>query len=672
MSLRVCFAVLAVCLPNSAAAQRSAVDAGALTAVIGTRVQAFQTQWDAAWRTSEGERHPTYSARTRSVGNRPGWIGSGEGSRYYAYHCDGHAREIGRGYLFHSRVTKFGVCPGWLRDELTGPVGDERLALDFGLVPRLRAEIKHARDTLIRFLDSLAAAHPASDLLAGQRVRFLVDQWDYARALDAARACGGTPAWCARLVGYASAAAGQLTAADAAFRSALALDTSESRCIWNDHRAILDSIARPAYAALTCAQRDSANAWLWILAAPLWTEPTNARFVEQSVRQVLITLRAAFGRDERYSWDDRLGNDARREMVLRYGWPTYVFWPGDEVEKGHSGHLRDWWQSPPNPPYTTYEYAPGRQRLIPLGRAVLDPFSATSADFDLVPPPGGDGPSIRQPLWWPNEHYAPPAPLRQFEPGQVAIFRRDTAALLATALRADNATLALPDDAFAEIHLLAVATPPLVQRVAAASVRAGSTVALRGTIAAAPQLIGLEVPASAPAIPTARTRFGISAPPPLTALAPGTIAVSDPAILAVSADVTELPNSPDDALRTLAPSTSLPHGARIGVYWETYGVAPTDSLELAVWITRARDGFFRRLAGTLRIVEDRNTPVAVSWSEAHAGRQAAIIPSATAPILGRSLLLDLAGLSPGNYTLEVAVQRPGNEAVRGRRELVVR
>jgi hypothetical protein len=151
----------------------------------------------------------------------------------------------------------------------------------------------------------------------------------------------------------------------------------------------------------------------------------------------------------------------------------------------------------------------------------------------------------------------------------------------------------------------------------------------------------------------------------------GDVAVSDPVVLRVPADGSALSADPDSALMLMAGSTRVPATGKIGVYWETYGFAPGDSLHVAVWIERfTPQGLMRRFGIALGVATDRNTPVSTGWSEPHPARRAHVIQGIV-PIVGRSLVVDVAPLPKGDYWLDVAVARPGQEPVRGRRVITI-
>ena len=78
-----------------------------------------------------------------------------------------------------------------------------------------------------------------------------------------------------------------------------------------------------------------------------------------------------------------------------------------------------------------------------------------------------------------------------------------------------------------------------------------------------------------------RTRFGVTPPAPLSALKPGETAISDPVLIAT----TDVRTAPTRRSAQMLGSTACA-AQKVGVYWETYGYAPGDSVDVAVIITR--------------------------------------------------------------------------------------
>jgi hypothetical protein len=154
---------------------------------------------------------------------------------------------------------------------------------------------------------------------------------------------------------------------------------------------------------------------------------------------------------------------------------------------------------------------------------------------------------------------------------------------------------------------------------------------------------------------------------------PGEIAVSDPLLFQPSDGTEPLPDGPDAAIARMLTTTRLRGVRRLGLYWESYGVAAGDTVDVAVRLER-RDGtgLLRRLAARLHMLSERDGAVAVRWREPQPGRAAARVIDGPVPVQSRSLVLDVSGLPPGSYWLDVSVARPDQPAAaQGRRELVI-
>src|SRR5205814_1111067 len=168
--------------------------------------------------------------------------------------------------------------------------------------------------TLLRTLDSVAAAVPESPWVAGQRVRLSADQGEMDRADRVARSeCPLEGAFCAMLVGYVGVSRGKSAEADEAFGRAMQRMTAEERCAYLDIRSLLDDPGRSAYTKLSCADRDRVNARYWWLSDPLFAQPGNERLVAHLFRNTLVQLHSALTIDERFDWRVEYGAGATAE-----------------------------------------------------------------------------------------------------------------------------------------------------------------------------------------------------------------------------------------------------------------------------------------------------------------------------------------------------------------------
>ncbi|MDF1503074.1 hypothetical protein [Roseisolibacter sp. H3M3-2] len=660
-------------------------EADALRADTRDAVRRFLERWRAAWLAAEDARRPnafrlaTGEARPAGAAGAAG-AGAARRRRQYlfdrtidrvsALHCHPFERS---GPLFRSTIVRSAgggqsLCPAWSDAGHPAPA-DEGSSLDAALAADARPAIASAREALLARLDTVALALPDDDWVAGQRVRFLLDAGETDRALDAARACRADAGWCALLAGYVHQRRGEARLADSAFDAGRAAMSDSLRCAWDDAAPLLAPPARAEYARLSCAERREVDARLWWLADPLYAEPGNERRAEHHARRVATRLRAALTRDERHEWDPGRGGDALAETLLRYGTPSYVFWGGETHDVAHTGWLRSHGLRP-GAPYLALEYRPGEHRahVVPAWRAVRDPFAARSADWSLRPAADADAAS-----WWPEEHYARAgAPLVQLPDGQTAMLRRATAALFAVAAELPAATLRRAAGAPLAASLFVTHHPDSVWQLAHEPVVAGGRLVLQGRLEPRPALVAVELPGDTAGGVAARTRFGVAPPPPLSAMRAGETAVSEPVLLLAPDGDAALPDDPDAALPRMLGSTRLPRGLRrFGVYWETYGLAPGDTVDVEVRLERHdRPGALRRLTTTLGVTDPQNGVIVTRWREPQPGRAARVVDGPV-PILARGLVLEVSRLPAGDYWLDVAVGRPGRPAARARRSLTL-
>jgi hypothetical protein len=254
--------------------------------------------------------------------------------------------------------------------------------------------------------------------------------------------------------------------------------------------------------------------------------------------------------------------------------------------------------------------------------------------------------------WWPNEHYAPGRGTIAQLSDQTVMLRRDDDVLLATAadLRFNGKAINVDTAAAALVRTTA---PDSIERLKRHAVRNPTSIVLRAHIPSGSAVVGAEV--LAPRGETSvRTRFGITPPATLSALKPGEAAISEPVLIGTSESATSAEGALDQML-----GSSVVKARKIGVYWETYGYAAGDSVDVAMIITRTEKlSAFRKIGMKLRIAHDINGSVAVRWSEPQAGHDSWSIPSKV-PIQARAVGLDLSQLEPGHYMVTVSASRKG-------------
>jgi hypothetical protein len=580
----------------------------------------------------------------------------------HSFGLDPMERKIG------SRVNdEHWVCPNWLPPKdyyLSGPdIGDERLSIDNAIAPHGRAAIHGSRSVLIRHLAQAVGRAPRDSVLIGQYVRMLIDNDQLPEALVVADNCQARPSWCLALRGHVSYKLGQMFDAEDAFLQSIDALRADETCTFTSIRSLLDDEERSAYTRLPCARQDSVNKRMWWLADPLWSVPGNDRFIEHYSRKVTIALHAALGRDERYNWTPYAGGDALAEMIERYGWMSYTYYGHTPVQTVPD--LKDIYSRMPKDiaerrraralggQKTTFEYSIGRVHVVPPMTMVNDPFSITNADWSMNAPVGTSWDFTFN--WWPVEHYVPLHPLGKIPDQQTAFLRRQDSTLLAYATHLGRTELERKLGDTVTGVLLASTGPGSIRRLEEKQVESQNRLTFLSALSAGPSLVSVEVPWTATGQRAARSRFGVRPPPPLSEMQRGETAMSEPVILIIPANVTALPNLADSAVALMNGSTMLAAGTTsLGVYWETYGIAAGDSIEITVTV-RPRAG---------------GSPVTSSWREPQPGRSVRTIPGAV-PIQMRSLILDVGALPVGPYEVEIAVQR-GNSTIRSSRDVTIR
>ncbi|HTR78240.1 MAG TPA: hypothetical protein VMH39_09025, partial [Gemmatimonadaceae bacterium] len=462
---------------------------------------------------------------------------------------------------------------------------------------------------------------------------------------------------------------GEIATADSIFQRTLPLMPAAERCIWTDLGVLLDQAGRNAYADIPCEQRDAINTRIWWLATPMFTEAGNERRAEHFARLVDIRLRSSDDPAERWDWQPTHGGLAIRDMILRYGWPAYSYWAGHFEDVDHYTiylGIRD--TAIINAGiFATAEYPITRVHTIPWWYVIADPWHADDGDWTVSMPIRPD--STPDFGWWPREH-APHAgeTLVQLGDKQSAVFRRESDVLLAVAtdVRAADLHAAVGDQVQGTLILSPV--PDSFVFIPHPSV-VGTTVVMQDRMSPTPVVVGMEY-RSTRTKAAARTRFAVSPPATLSSMLPGEIAVSEPALIRPTSLGTRAPSDPTIAIPLMLGSATFPHGARVGVYWETYGVHNGETLDVAVRVSQRPPNTPGTQRPTPTTVNSPPTGITVQWREPDPDRAVTAIPGAH-PIQARNVSLDLSSLQPGDYEVEVSVARPGTPPVAARREIII-
>ena len=467
-----------------------------------------------------------------------------------------------------------------------------------------RQHVTTARRRLLHVLDSLGRRHPGDAWIAGQRVRYRIDAGDTTGAVQtAARRCGAARWWCAALQGYALHVGGDFAGAEEAFDRALAAMPPAQRCGWENPAVLLDPASRSHVERLPCEARRGVARRIWWLATPLLRRGANDAYTEFLARRTASVLES----DAQHGHALRWGRDSE-ELMLRYGWPTW--WTRERATT--LGGMPDV-QLVGHEPWPSYYF-------LPAPRLVLDSTAlAGAADWDLR----ATRPTMR---------YAPRA-LAHWNSldAQVARF-----------VRGDTLVVVAVFDASGD-SLLRDATSQLVvtgwpqgearsERIAGS--RGAAQARLPRRLLHGGGLVGVEVVDTAHRA-VARFRSG------LQDISPNRLAVSDLLLHAVG----EPPASLREAVAAALPSTSVAQG-KVGIYWETYGVAAGgESLDVGLTLERVDTPWLRRAAARLGLAT-RSMPLRIRWQESRGAE------SGAAP---RSVSVDLTALAGGTYHVTLTV-----------------
>lgn len=672
MMRRFAASVVAVLISATNIFAQPARDSIATHARLVLSVSEFQAAWQRAWRESEMQRHASTNGgaqlriRTPLIHCHPTEADSQKVSTYWH---SGDDVVVQRDFQFaqiQSKNDMFAVCPTWLFADPVPAARDERYGRDDALVESMRVPVHDARALLLSELDAAANNWPADGWIAGQRVRFWLDQHDPAVALASANACKGEKWWCSALRGYVRGRNGEVRLAETAFQEMHAAMTPAQQCAWEDVRELLTASERNAYTALSCAARANANAKLWWLSDPLYRVAGNERQVEQELRRIEIMLHSALDQDERYSWSDKFGGDALRTLVMRYGWPGYTGWGGEYIDDDHTDYLETR-NSPRASPYTTFEYSIDRARLLPSWNAVVSPFNAPEASWVLTNDNFQGQPFTE---WWPIEHFRTPRRLLILPEGQHAMMRRDSLVRVAATVTLGHRLLR--DGAPLDVMLMSTTSAQDIDTLSHRSIRAGTIGVMQGMIPPVPTIIGVEAIGVGGRLADARARFGVTPPPTLNAMRPGEIAISDPVLLDAQGGKLNI-DKPSEALLDQMLNTTHLDGAtrRIGVYWETYGVSPSDTVTVSIRVaTDQQLSGMRKLGMALNVASNPNREVVQSWTEPDPSKSTQTV-SGRIPVTSRAVLLNLSLLQIDTYVIEVSVERRDGTIATGRRRITI-
>ena len=400
--------------------------------------------------------------------------------------------------------------------------------------------IKKARLDLLASLDSASRRSPRDGWITGQRIRYLLEIRNDTAALRVARECQASKWWCSALEGLALQQSWNGAAADSAFAVALREMPSAERCRWTDLTPLLDPGLRKRYGKVGCGKNERVAERLWWTADPFWSLEGNDRRTEHYARHTMARILEPTRIVYNLSW----ANDIR-DMMVRYGWARY--WT-----RGDASAL-----DPGSAPISGHEATPN-YHFVPV--AMADSLSPSyNLDLDAS-----------------SERYAPVAARRivGIDP-QVAVFRRGDSALVIAAFDVSKRS---EFDSASVTAGLALARDE--RSMAVDSVK-GLSGAMKVMVAPRRQMMSVEV------IDSGSHRFAAwkRVPLAIAPLLPGKVAMSD--VLLFSPDDRDVSNL-DSAIAAALGGNAIER-TKVGLYWEIYGLAKTDSaMPVSLTLTRVQ------------------------------------------------------------------------------------
>ena len=480
-----------------------------------------------------------------------------------------------------------------------------------------------ARRELIAQLDSAARSLPGDEWLAGQRVRYLVEQGDLDDALQAASQCRAAGTWwCRALAGFVYYADDDFAHSEAAYAEAVGLMSEEDRCEWNDLSRILDGALRSRYRKLDCSEREQLQRRILWLADPFHSIPGNELLAEHYSRQV----HSALLKDAESPEGGRWGGDSHR-VAIRYGW-TYGW---ERVRTNSPSELR---------PSIRGHLAHGAKYFLPTANTVDHPTAARPADWDLEP-------------HLPRAGHAPPYAAAGFNSlsHQLAAFRRGDSLIVVTTFELTDDSI--PADAMISAAIVFTRDEKWLPLVVRETFRA-KTGTLAATIPNVPHLMSYEVLAVEQRR-AARARYGIEPSRLFTVAqrsengASPAVGLPDPALSGVLlTDVRDsLPETLEAAIASARPNIRMRPGERLGLYWELYGSgSAVRRVVTSLTLTKRGKSFLKRIVGVFGLGSDK-PPVSLKWTDA---------PPPDSDTYPRAVAVDLPDNLPnGNYELRLEV-----------------
>ena len=479
--------------------------------------------------------------------------------------------------------------------------------------------IRERRNQLLRLLDSASSLVPRDAWIAGQRVRYLVESGERDRARTAAeRDCAAAPSWCHALAGFAAHVFGDYAGADSAYDRSLNAMSPSDRCRWLDISDLIAEELDGRFKRLDCRQREAFARRAMALGAPLFSVGTTDLLTEYLARLTRAYMAERASTPDGESW----GDDAR-ELVLRYGWPSWY----SRSEPMYSSSAR---------PAITGHDSGRPYYFLPTLKTVEHPGETRASDWQLDDP--------RAPMG-----YAPVYARRvRGVPHQIARFWHGDSLLVVAAWDATRDTIFARRDFDAALVLtndVKVQSPVVTKR--------GDRGSLLRHIVADSGLISLELRDSASKhARRARTGFARTFSQ--------RVWLSD--LLVFRPWQSDARRTLDSTLSEHAIGSDVIRGRdSVAVFWEAYGLR-REAVHFTLSVEQIGVSWLRRAAEAFRIA-DRTTGVRVQWQE---------VPELDAGVAARNVRIDLSRLRPGRYRMQLTVLTAGEPPATSTREIEIR
>ncbi len=575
---------------------------------------------------------------------------------------DARAFDLSRDARFYrppSRVVsrgepRVGFCPSW---EVSTNPRDRRVVAHENQPPR-PVDVRPFSAKLIDALEQAADQFGQVSWFRDQLIRVLVEQRDLARAQRALTRCQNPGNGCRLRQIFVAHAAGEYQRADSMAHSVSPETLSPVMGAGVASASLLAERDVGVYLLRDFAEQRRLDSTFWWLATPFFGEEGNARLTEHLVRVVRNQLNLGLQLEAQHDLRLERGADALVAVRLRYGLAKHQLWLG---AKEDAEHFEVFVKRRYDPPYSAMEYSRDNAAVAPTWAQVLDPLSLTDSSMALSAPR-----DATVDTWWPHEFFLHPRGRIVHLPASQRVWlRRDDHAMLVAATTVAGGELDALPRAPVRVVLAHSAGPAAVTQRTTQRAQPGERVVLQRRITR-PGLVGLEILADSGGLAGARSRVGVREVPTLAALGPSTCALTEPALL----DGAVVPD-PAAPFAGLLGTTTLDRPTRMGVAWESYGFAPSDTVTVAVRLASADAlSALRRAGMALRVTDDPRVSVTMQWQEPDPARAGTVVPGLR-PIVSRVVMLDVRQLRRGNYVLEVEMQSARCGTVTSQRQLTV-